>query len=188
MALNTIENLQEIEKVLPKPEYIQGKGLNQPFNRANSSARKILFSTQFEHSLPLFNSEVPLISTGYENEFGRQSSSLKITKKPYEVYAKVSKFPQYPDHHYWMILKNGNNYDVIERISYCYTSETYGYPMNNEYLDNLEPKSYIPPDTTIQKSISFDKYNNRMDGINLLTAYLSIEKTISSKENGSTHI
>ena len=177
MSLGTIEDLQEIEKHLKSPEHILGKGLNQPFNNTNSSSRKILFSTQFEHSLPLYNSEVALISTGYENEFGRYSSTLKITDRPYEVYAKISKYETRPDYHYWMIFKDGNKYDVLERIDYCYSSETYGYPLNNEYLDNLKVSNIVPPSTTLQKSISFDKYNNRMDGINLLTAYLSIEKT-----------
>lgn len=177
MSLSTIEDLQLIEQNLKSPEHILGKGLNQPFNNTNSSSRKILFSTQFEHSLPLYNSEVALISTGYENEFGRYSSSLKITDKPYEVYAKVSKFEQHPDYHYWMIFKNGDSYDVLERISYCYSSETYGYPLNNTYIDNLKVSDVVPPNVTVQKSISFDEYNNRKDGINLLTAYLSIEKT-----------
>lgn len=177
MSLSTIEQLQEIEKHLKSPEQFLGKGLKQPFNNTNSSSRKILFSTQFEHSIPLYNAEVALISTGYENEFGRYSSSLKINDTTQEVYAKISKFEHDPNYHYWMIFKSGNEYDVLERISYCYTSETYGYPINNEYLDKLKVSDIIPPNTTVQKSISFDKYNNRMDGINLVSAYLSIEKT-----------
>ena len=49
---------QEIDRITTKEE-ILGKTLMQPFVANNSGSRKILFSIQLEHSLPLLTPEIP---------------------------------------------------------------------------------------------------------------------------------
>ena len=88
------------------PEQILGKCLDQPFTTANSGSRKILYSTQKEHALPLLNPEIPIIQTGFENRFGDYSSSIIKMNDDYEVLAKISKFSRNPNHHYILIIKN----------------------------------------------------------------------------------
>jgi hypothetical protein len=71
-----------------------------------------------------------------------------------------------------------NQLHVVERISYKHITESNGYLYDNKFLDSLRPTCVVPKGTVIKKSTGFDEYNNRMDGINLLTAYLSSDKSM----------
>ena len=52
---------------------------------------------------------------------------------------------------------------------------------NNDFIDKLKPGNKINCGSTIRKSLSYDEYNNRRDGVNLLATYMSNEAT---KEDG----
>ena len=158
-------------------EQLLGKGLRMPFNNTNSGARKIMYSTHSEHTTPLMNPEKAIIETGYEIRYGDYSSSITKADSTYKVVAKISKFSFAPNHHYWLIVEDtkSKKIDVIERISYHYITESYGYLYNNEYIDSLMVGDYIPEDTIVQKSLAFDEYNNRADGINMNVAYMALD-------------
>ena len=181
--LNIINDVLKVEKRLQTKEQILGKGLNMPFNVLNSGSRKIMFSTQMDHRVDLFNPEVPLTGTGYENRFGEFTSSFIRSNGKYLVLAKIEKFAHLPGHHYYLIVKkmDTDEYDIIERKMYEYITETYGYLYSTEYLDKLKIGSVIEEGDVIRESRSYDEYNNRMDGVNLITTYLSNEDT---KEDG----
>lgn len=185
MVLNSYESIMTEAERPDFAEQSLGKCLNQPNTWANSGARKILFSTQFDQRLPLLYPEVPLVSTGYENQFGEYSSSYKIAKSEYTVLKKIKKFSFINDH-YYLIIKNTktNEIDVIERISYNHNTESYGYFNDCSYLDSLtEGDGIIPEGAVYMKSTGFDEYGNRQDGVNLLTVYMATDKT---KEDGIT--
>ena len=74
--------------------------------------------------------------------------------------------------------ENKKELNVIERISYKHITETYGYLLNNDYIDMLRVEDTIDKGTIIQKSQAYDDYNNRMDGVNLLTAYISCDPSM----------
>lgn len=160
-----------------KMENILGKGLLQPFNNTSAGARKIMFSTHKEHVFSLMNPEKAIIETGYEIRFGDKSSSITKADSNYRVIGKVSKFSFAPNHHYWLILEDlkTKRLDLVERISYHYITESYCYLYNNEYVDNLQVGDTITENTIVQKSLSFDEYNNRADGINMNVAYLALD-------------
>lgn len=183
--LNIINNVLDAEKRLISKEQILGKGLNMPFNVLNSGSRKIMFSTQMDHRVELMNPEPPLISTGYENRFGEHSSSFIRSGARYVIVSRIEKFAHLPGHHYYLIVKklDSDEYDIIERKTCEHTTESYGYLYNNKYLDSLKIGSVIENNDVIRKSTSYDEYNNRMDGVNLITTYLSNEDT---KEDGIT--
>jgi len=177
--LNITEDIKSSESRIRFKEEVLGKGLMMPFNPANSGSRKIMFGVHREHAMPLFAPEVPVIGTGYENQFGYYSSSFIEADKDYKVLTKIPKFSKYPDYHYWMItVDEKKQLNVVERISYKHITETHGYQFNNSYLDDLKPGSSVKKGEVIKKSTSFDDYNNRMDGVNLLTAYLSCDTTM----------
>jgi DNA-directed RNA polymerase beta subunit len=180
VSLNIIEDIKEIQERINEQEECFGKGLNIPFNPLNSGSRKIMFSIHREHAMPLLHPEVPIIGTGYEAEFGHNSSSFITTDDDYVVVDRVSKFSNLPNLHYWVILSNmkTNQLHVVERISYKHITESNGYLYDNKFLDSLRPTCVVPKGTVIKKSTGFDEYNNRMDGINLLTAYLSSDKSM----------
>lgn len=178
--LNFEEKMQLEEARIKSPEQILGKCLDQPFTTANSGSRKILYSTQKEHALPLLNPEVPIIQTGYENRFGDRSSSIIRMDDDYEVIAKICKFSKIPNHHYILIIRNTrtNQLDLLTRISYEHLTESYGYLYNNKVMDKLDIDYTIRRGEIVRSSQAFDSFMNRCDGVNLVTAYICRDKTM----------
>ena len=177
-SMNVLDDVQKIK--VDNPNHMLGKGLMMPFAASNSGSRKLMFGTQLEHRLPLLHPEVPFIQTGYENEFGRYSSSYVTAKSDVEVIAIIPKFEWIPKHQYYIIMldHNTNKLCVIERKEYKHITENYGYLYDNSILDNLEVGSQIKSGSALQKSMSFDEYDNRMDGCNMLTMYSACEDTM----------
>lgn len=176
-GLEFSDKIKEYSKNINNIEEMLGKGLLQPFNGANAGARKIMHSTHRDHVFPLIAGEKAIIETGYEIRYGDYSSSITRADSNYQVIGKISKFSFAPNHHYWLILKDmkSNRLDVIERISYHYITESYGYLYNNEYMDSLNTGDYIPDNQIVQKSLAFDEYNNRKDGANFNVVYMALD-------------
>ena len=172
--INIEDQINESIKDLPDYNYMLGRSLAQPFKPANSCSRGLMYSIHYEQSMPLLYAETPIIQTGYQNEFGRNSTSYVTASSDYTVLHKVNKFEGKNDHYYLIIYdKINNQYDVIERTSYNYNTESYGYLWNNDRLDNLSPGSEIKKGSCIKTSKGFDEYGNKMDGVNLVTAYIA---------------
>lgn len=173
------QQITEAERLFnDNKERTLGVTLMQPFESMNSSARKLMFSLQATHRLNLTNPEVPLIGTGYENEFGKKSSSYLVSNDHWKVIGKISKYSHDPDLHYFLILINDNQeLDILERVSYCHNTETYGFMYNNSKIDNLDIGSNILKDQIIRTSTAYDEFGNHMDGINLSCCYMALPKT-----------
>lgn len=166
------------ERYNERMERMIGVGLNMPFECENSAARKNMFSSQYQQRVCLVDPDYPYISTGYENKFGQHSSSYEKADRDWRVFARIEKFANKPGHHYYLILIDQyNNMDVIERVSYCHTTETYGFLYDNKYLDSLNVGSIIRKDTTVKKSRSFDQFDNYMGGRNLRVMYVADPNT-----------
>ena len=176
-TLNLAKDIEAIEQRLPNHEYTLCKGLKQPFNNTNSGSRKIMQGIQMEQIAQLLEPEVPIVSTGYENQFGELSSNFIRAEHNYKVIAKISKFSNDPNRRYWLILYNKtlNELTCIERIEYKHITEFYGYIYNNDYLDSLTPGKTIHKGDVMKKTISYDEYNNRAEGVNLSTMYVACE-------------
>lgn len=172
--LNLEKEMIKVDERINIPEERLGKELLMPFAPDTSGARKILFSMHTDQRMQLIHSEVPLISTGFENQLGEVSSSYKVADHDAEIIAKIPKYSMNPNLHYYVIvIKDNGELDVIDRIAYNHITESYGYLLDNTYLDSKKIGDTIEKNDVIQKSRSFDKYNNRMDGVNLRTAYLA---------------
>ena len=178
--LNIIDQVVQEEKRIYEPEEMLGKGLYQPFSNTNSGSRKIMHGIHLEHTLPLLHPEPALVRTGYEDKFGVKSSSFITANSDYKVLMKIPKFADKPEHHYFLIVQDliNNKFDVIERISYRYVTESYGYLYNNSNLDKLKIGDNIEKGSVVRKSLAFDDNNNRQDGVNLMTAYMSCDNTM----------
>lgn len=177
-SMNILDDVQKAN--ISNPNHMLGKGLMMPFAAANSGSRKLMFGTQLEHRLPLLNPEVPFIQTGYENQFGQYSSSYVTAEGDLEVVAIIPKFEWAPRHQYYIIFveKKTGLLKMIERKEYKHITENYGYLYNNDFLDSLDIGSSVSDGRVIQKSMSFDEYDNRMDGCNMLTMYTACEETM----------
>ena len=97
--VNIDKQIQESTKNLPDQNYMLGKTLMQPFRPANSGSRALMASIHAEHLMVPTNGEVPIVQTGYETEFGRNSSSYVEAKGNYRILAKINKF-DYNNNHY----------------------------------------------------------------------------------------
>ena len=176
--VNINKVMKEVDSRIDFPEQRLGKELLMPFSYASSGARKILFGTQSDHKLQLLNGEVPLVGTGYENMIGMYSSNYKLADQDAKVIAKIPKFEKRPDIHYFMIvLRDDGVLDLIERVSYNHITETYGYLYDNTFIDHLEVGDMIKRNDPIKRTRSFDKYDNRLDGVNLKIAYMACDET-----------
>lgn len=178
MARSSLNDIQKMD--VEKSDFMLGKGLQMPFAASNSGSRKLMFGTQLEHRLPLINPDVAFIQTGYEMEFGKYSSSFNRTDVDQTVVAIIPKFSWMPKHHYFVVVADEEQrvLHVYERKEYKHITENYGYLYDNETLDSLVPGQDIPKGTVIQRSMAFDKYDNRMDGKNMLTMYSACEETM----------
>ena len=179
MDNSVISQLKEIEKRLDYPEQRLGKELAEPFPAAVSGARKLLYASQTEQAMSLVQPEVPFIQTGYENEFGHRSTSFKQLGFNCKVIGKIEKFSFNPGWHYFLIVYNEeeNKLSVLERTSYQHRIEEYGYNNDVVYLDNKQLGDTLNKGDVWIKSTSFDEFNNRMDGVNLLCTYLATNLT-----------
>ena len=174
-------NLQEeIAKApLPTPEHMLGKGSMMPFNPSNSGGRKLMFGVNLEQRLPLIDPDVPMVSTGFEYQFGINSSSYITADDNYQVIAIIPKYIHRPNSHKFYILKGTNNeLTVVESADYKHLTENYGYLYNHTALDGLMPGSHIEKGSVLLKSGGFDQYDNRMDGKNLMVLYNCSEQTM----------
>ena len=172
--INIEDQINESIKDLPNHNYMLGRSLAQPFKAANSCSRGLMYSIHYEQSMPLLHAETPIIQTGYQNEFGRNSTSFVTAESDYTILHKINKFEGKNDHYYLITYDKINNmYDVIERISYNYNTESYGYLWDNSRLDCLSPGNEIKKGSCIKTSKGFDEYGNKMDGVNLVTAYIA---------------
>ena len=173
-VINIDKQINEIVKDLPDNNYMLGRTLLQPFKPANSGSRALMSSIHAEHFMVLSNAEVPLVQTGFETEFGRNSTSFVTADTDYKVLHKINKF-SFNKNHYYLIVQNMANgeYDVIERVTYKHNTESYGYMWNNSRIDRLHEGDVISAGSIIKTSNGFDEYGNKMNGVNLTTIYLS---------------
>lgn len=176
-TLNLTHELEKVEQRLPSQEHTLGRALKQPFCNTNSGSRKIMQGIQMEQAVQIINPEAPIISTGYENQFGYLSSNFITADMTYEVVAKISKFSFRPNDHYWLILYNRehNMLTMIERTPYYHITEFFGYLFNNDTLDGLLVNDVIQQGQVLKKTISYDEFNNRAEGLNLTTMYIACE-------------
>lgn len=177
--LSLINEIDNESKRIKSMEQTIGKGLYMPNNCNNSGPRKIMASIELEQSIGLLHPEVPLLGTGYEPQFGMNSSSFVQADGNYLVLAKIEKFSFAKNHIYYLLVQNQNTfeYDIFERKPYEYVTESYGYLYNNDKIDSFRPGNLIKDGDTIRKTNSFDKFNNRMDGKNIYSLYVSNEYT-----------
>lgn len=184
--LNLDEQLEIARKNERVPEQRLGSTIIQPFTGANSGNRKLMWAIHHQHKMNLLKGEAPYISTANENEFLKYSSAYIETDCDKMVIGKIEKFSSLPGLHYWLIVVNANgphegDLDIIERKSYVYTTESYGFSLDTKYLDTLHMGSMIYNGTPIKSPDNVDEFGNVLDGVNLMTAYTS---SLITQEDG----
>lgn len=173
-VINIDKQIEDSIKNLPDNNYLLGRTLMQPFKPANSGSRALMNSVHVEHLMVPKKGEVPIVQTGFETEFGRNSSSYITSNSSYVVLYKIKKF-DFTNDHYYLIVQDTktDEYDIIERTTYKHNTESYGFLWDNTKLDNLKIGDTISEGSIIKTSTGFDTFGNKMNGVNLITMYLS---------------
>jgi DNA-directed RNA polymerase beta subunit len=176
--LGIINEINQTSKSIKNMAEILSSELNQPFTFVNSANRKMMFDAQFDQKISLMEPEIAMLSTGFDIMGGEYTSSFIKTPTSLRILHKIMKYDhvsasKYVD--YVLVVYNEENkmYDIITRDSCQYNTETYGFLWNNDYLDSLKIGQTIPKETVIKKSTNYDNFNNRLDGTNLLVAFMS---------------
>ena len=197
-----MQDIAQRESELSSPEQMLGKGALMPFTPMCSGSRRILQSTQTEQVHVVTEPEMPILQTGFENQFGEYSSSFIRSDADLRVVKMISKytFNNLHFHDYVLIVQNmyTGEYDVLHRKPYSHITETFGCIYDNRFIDSIAAtflsryghieNDYIvlgdmanaviiPETSVIQKSTAFDDSNNRCDGVNLLCGYIAKEHT-----------
>ena len=100
-------------KYLPSYDYMLGRTLMQPFRPANSGSRALMTSVHTEHLLIPTKGEIPIVHTGYENQFGKYSTSLVESSANYTIIAKVNKFELSNSNYYLIIRDNETGIYIV---------------------------------------------------------------------------
>lgn len=178
--INIREAVEQEASRIEEKEDILGKGKFQPFASTNSGVRKIMQSSQLEQAMPIMNPEPPIVQTGYEFQYGDETSSVIQTPRDIEILDKIYKFESNPNEQYYLIYRDLETgvVDFYQRKSYFHSTEAYGYLYNNDTFDSLDIGYEVPAGTIIRKSKGYDEYMNRCDGVNLRVGYVNCNKTM----------
>ena len=157
---------EKVDKYTGKDDILGASVLTFP--QYVSATRLTMYISHIKQFNTLNDPEFPRIFGGYENPCGAASSSLCKADSNYEVYAKVDKFEDHPNHIYTLFVydREKDFYDVIIKKHSEELTENYGFRYNNEKLDSLEVGDKIKEGETLYKSTSYDEDNNYRFGLN----------------------
>lgn len=175
--LNLKGKLAKLNEQFHGSDRFLGKDVLTMANKINSS-RNIMFNSHLEQAVVLYNPDFAKVYTNYENEVGSFSSSYKRTEAPLKVMAKVPKFSEYPDVNYVLVVKKGNEYDIIERKIGEKLTEGYCYLNVNDKIDAVKVGETLPENEVLFHSTSFDDQMNYRYGVNAKVVYMINNDTL----------
>lgn len=176
-VLDLSEKLDEFNQQYDHKDDFLGKDILTLANRVDA-ARNNMWHGHEEQRVVLEKPERPRMFTRYETLVGKYSSAYKQAEQDYDIIAKINKF-EGSNTNYILVIKykNSNYYDIIERKECEKLTESYCYPINNEYIDSLNEGDTVKKDDILFKSTSFDKDMNYNYGVNANIIFVSDNKT-----------
>ena len=167
---NLIQELQRKNKEMTgkKKLALTGQG---DFPGGNNLTRAAMNIKHHSQHLAIDNPEFPFLYDGKENITGENSSYIIEAKKDYVVinvckkYSELMKGKSYTAL-YFLYCKDDDSYKLIQRKEVENLTENFGFEYDNSYLDSLEVGEKIKKGTTIQKTNSYDEFNNTGIGVN----------------------
>lgn len=174
LKYNLKDELLKADETLTGSLSLLGKTmLTQP--AYNNSMRSVMFTSHLNQYLNLDNSDFPGFFTNGENLVGKHSSGYKKAKHNLTVYKKVSKFDDIVDIPYTYKLfvfdEKKKEYNVYTRKDSENLTEVFGYSYNNDVIDSLDEGEFVPKDTILYRSKSYDEYMNYSYGKNVPIMY-----------------
>lgn len=143
----------------------------------SSSARATMLTQHLNQALVPDNPEIPAVCTGYEQMFGKYSTTYRKINKKLKIVKKIDKYPEYV---YTLIVydQNTDTYDIITRNEVRNMGEHYGFRYDNSVIDSYDAGDIIPKNTTVYKPPAIDDSGNFMYGVNGKVVYVVSQETI----------
>jgi DNA-directed RNA polymerase beta subunit len=133
-----------------------------------------MFNSHISQAVILDNPEFPKVFTGFENQTGEFSSSLK--KAPCDLTYQTTIHKNNKVKFHVFLDEDTNTIYVYEVKSSFNISEHYGYKIkDNVERFNLEPGDYFEKGSTMFSSPCHDDENNFAYGVNLKAAFMSFK-------------
>jgi DNA-directed RNA polymerase beta subunit len=135
-------------------------------------SRANMFTNHVVQALVPNHGETPQVFTGFENQVGEYSQSMK----KFDVKMKVLSIIEKNSHNAMYILQEvkSKKVHVVEKRTHGRITEHYGYALNTEVLDTLEEGDIVEPDVTLVHSSSHDEHGSLRYGLNLNTLYATM--------------
>lgn len=137
----------------------------------NNSMRAVMFTSHLRQFVNLIHPHFPGVFTNGENVVGKHSSGYKKAKHDTTIYKKVVKYGDIVENPFVYTLfifdEKKQRYDIWERKDAENLTEVFGYQNNNEIIDNLEEGDFVPKDTVVYRSTSYDDSMNYGYGQNV---------------------
>ena len=141
------------------------------FPGKNSLMRATMNIKHHSQRLTIDNPEHPFIFNGNENLVGAHSSFYTKTDKNYKVVNIVKKYNELLKGKtyyalYFLYCPDDDSYKLVERQECENLTENFGFDYRNDYLDNSEIGDFIPSNTILYASTSYDDDMNVSTGVN----------------------
>ncbi len=148
--------------------------LNEPWVDHTNSNRGQMFASHFQQMIGIKGSEIPLISTGFENQTFKNSSLgyYKVPKdKKYKVLHKIVK----NKYNYVLIIQdvNSGEYDIIKRQEGINLTEHFGLDYDNTKIDAVNVGDTLESNEMLFHDDNYDNEGNAKYGLNLNAVYIS---------------
>lgn len=158
---------------MKNPHGFLAEELLSPNVNKTSSGRNIMFVSNLSQAVVLDNGEPPRVFTRFENSFGGVSSAYKKTDSQLEVLSVIVKHTNRR-----LVIFQDKSTGIVSgvEVKKAYPiSESFGYTINTDTIDELEPHDIVDEGTTLYHSTAFDEDLNFNFGTNIRTAMLAVE-------------
>lgn len=167
----TIKEMQSVDlkKFEGNHRFLAGETAVPNLSKADTT-RINMFDLHLPQAQIINEGQFPKVFSGFENQIGLYSSGYKRSDRDMEVIKKIVK----NDYNYILITIDENNHvGLIEREPAVRLTESFGYKLINDYIDEKDEGHQIEKNDMLYHNPSYDKNHNMCFGRNFDVVYLA---------------
>jgi len=131
-----------------------------------------MFCNQLSQTLVLNHPERPRVSSRFENKFGEYTTAIRRTPSVAKV---IGVFERNALQKVYAFEYEDGTAAVHFAAPVKHLTESYGYRLDNSFLDGVEVGDDLPAQFKLQGWPCTDEYGNFAYGVNLRTAYMNLD-------------